>query len=329
MSNELMQIETHKELAIAHLNGAARNLIAFGNELNQVKELLPHGTFGQWVKDNMPMGISQCQKYMKIAKSNTHLSGLLPINTQVLLLSFSDTEQEEVKEATQEMDSKATAAYIEELAEAKKKTSEAIKNNFDLQDKLSEQKDLFYSEQRKANQAVKELAEKEQNQAVIVQTEIEKERANMQAVIDAKTQLIAKAQQEAENLRGEVERTRKEQDSRVQDGVQRAISAKSQELEKMSREIQAQKEEVARLYEVKATLRDEVGDIEQHKTFIKQAQEHLIFLKVSVDFASEISTVDRERAADWETVKIALFSVIEQIEAMTENAGIVQFFANG
>jgi DNA repair exonuclease SbcCD ATPase subunit len=215
-------------------------------------------------------------------------------------------------------------AAKKEAEEAKQRASQAIKNNFDLQDKLNEQKDLFYSEQRKANQAVKELEEKEQNQASIVQAEIEKERANMQAVIDAKTQLIAKSQQEAENLRREVERTRKEQDSRVQDGVQRAISAKAQELEKMNREIQAQKEEVARLYEVKATLRDEVGDIEQHKTFIKQAQEHLTFLKVSVDLASEINTVDRERAADWETVKLALFSVIEQIEAMTENDGLIQ-----
>jgi DNA repair exonuclease SbcCD ATPase subunit len=262
----------------------------------------------------------ETQKSLKFAIANkempeTHLRELgkvKDIDLRSQIYAEVTAENEEV-----------TAKLIREKAEA---LSQAIKTNFDLQDKLNEQKDLFYSEQRKANQAVKELEEKEQNQASIVQAEIEKERANMQAVIDAKTQLIAKSQQEAENLRREVERTRKEQDSRVQDGVQRAISAKAQELEKMNREIQAQKEEVARLYEVKATLRDEVGDIEQHKTFIKQAQEHLTFIKVSVDLASEINTVDRERAADWETVKLALFSVIEQIEAMTENAGIVQVF---
>ena len=31
------------------------DLIAFGNELNLIKEKLPHGEFGKWLDDNIPM----------------------------------------------------------------------------------------------------------------------------------------------------------------------------------------------------------------------------------------------------------------------------------
>jgi hypothetical protein len=40
---------------------------------------------------------NQCQKYMAIAKSNTHPGGYLDINSEVLLLAF-DPEEREVCE---------------------------------------------------------------------------------------------------------------------------------------------------------------------------------------------------------------------------------------
>lgn len=328
MSNELMQIETHKELAIAHLNGAARNLIAFGNELNQVKELLPHGTFGQWVKDNMPIGHAQCCRYMKIAKANLYSSINLPINTQVLLLSFSDTEQEEVKEATQDMDSKATAAYIEELAEAKKKHSEAIRKNFDLQDLVNAHKDEATAAKRKAEQLEKEIKETNDKLSTTVNERIEAERQNNQAVIDAKTGQIKTLQAEADKLRGEVSAARKAVDDGINQGVKRALTAKELELKDLERAAAVQQEEIDRLYQVKADLRSQVGDHEQHKNFLEQSQQHAAWLKVSVDFAREISTVSAEQGKAWGDIRTALLSVCEAIEDLQGDVNIIDSVIN-
>ncbi len=90
---------------LMYLNQAGSSLIAFGNELNLIKADLAHGKFGQWIGANIPVKISQCQKYMAIAKSNTHSNGYLNIDSEVLLLAFEpeirEVAREELKDNNQ------------------------------------------------------------------------------------------------------------------------------------------------------------------------------------------------------------------------------------
>ena len=66
---------------------------------NLIKEKLPHGGFGKWLEDNISgMTYRQCNKYMSIAKSNTHSSGYLDINSEVLLLAFEPEAREVIRE---------------------------------------------------------------------------------------------------------------------------------------------------------------------------------------------------------------------------------------
>ncbi|WP_262965147.1 hypothetical protein [Methylobacter psychrophilus] len=81
-----------------YLNQAGSSLIAFGNELNQIKAKKPHGQFIKWVEANIPMTVQQCRKYMSIAKSNGNLSFHLDINTEVLLLAFEPEVREVIRD---------------------------------------------------------------------------------------------------------------------------------------------------------------------------------------------------------------------------------------
>ena len=88
IKTEIVTVEEHKIKALIYLKQAGSSLIAFGNELNQIKASMAHGEFGKWIEANIPMKYSQCNKYMNIAKSNVHLNGYLNIDAEVLLLAF-------------------------------------------------------------------------------------------------------------------------------------------------------------------------------------------------------------------------------------------------
>ena len=60
--HEIVTRQQHKIRALFYLNQAGSGLVAFGNESNQIKENMAHGEFGKWIKDNIPMNHSQCNK---------------------------------------------------------------------------------------------------------------------------------------------------------------------------------------------------------------------------------------------------------------------------
>ncbi|MEY3289506.1 MAG: hypothetical protein RLZZ419_1748 [Pseudomonadota bacterium] len=47
-----------------YLNQAGSSLIAFGNELNQIKAKKPHGEFIKGLEANIPMKYSQCNRHL-------------------------------------------------------------------------------------------------------------------------------------------------------------------------------------------------------------------------------------------------------------------------
>lgn len=44
--------------------------VLIGQKLNQVKAQLPHGEFGNWLKENCRVSQNHANKYMKLAKEN-------------------------------------------------------------------------------------------------------------------------------------------------------------------------------------------------------------------------------------------------------------------
>jgi hypothetical protein len=134
MITEIVIVEEHKIRALIYLKQAGSSLIAFGNELNQIKASMVHGEFGKWIEANIPMKISQCQKYMAIAKSNAHPDGYLNIDTEVLLLAFEpevrEVIREELKDANRDDANEIIRALKDEML-ALQKTSEEDKARID------------------------------------------------------------------------------------------------------------------------------------------------------------------------------------------------------
>ena len=148
-STEITTINEHKTKALMYLNQAGNSLIAFGNELNLIKASLPHGEFGQWIGANIPMQISQCQKYMAIAKSNTHSNGYLNIDSEVLLLAFEPEVREAVREELKDCNQKESTEIIRSLKKSLKEEKQRALNW--KQQALEKRQELEESEKRNFN----------------------------------------------------------------------------------------------------------------------------------------------------------------------------------
>ena len=134
MNTEIVIVEEHKIRALIYLKQAGSSLIAFGNELNQIKASMAHGKFGKWIEANIPMTHAQCNKYMTIAKSNYNSSCNLSINNEILLLAFEpearEVIREELKDANQTDANEIIRALKDEML-ALQKTSEEDKERID------------------------------------------------------------------------------------------------------------------------------------------------------------------------------------------------------
>ena len=134
MNTEIVTVEEHKIRALIYLKQAGSSLIAFGNELNQIKASMAHGKFGKWIEANIPMTHAQCNKYMTIAKSNYKSNCNLSIDTEILLLAFEpdvrEVIREELKDANQADANEIIRALKDEML-ALQKTSEEDKARID------------------------------------------------------------------------------------------------------------------------------------------------------------------------------------------------------
>ncbi len=71
-SNYAGQIIAEHEAATAKAREAVTHAIRAGEFLNDIKEQMPHGAFGPWVRALMPFSERTAQRYMKLAaKSDT------------------------------------------------------------------------------------------------------------------------------------------------------------------------------------------------------------------------------------------------------------------
>ena len=88
-----------------NLQDSLQKLFEIGKILNEEKQNLPHGKFTEWVETNLPFGIRQAQKYMRLNELNSqglieenskaNSSSLLSINE--ILKSVSEKPQKETK----------------------------------------------------------------------------------------------------------------------------------------------------------------------------------------------------------------------------------------
>ena len=236
------------------------NAIEIGRRMCEVKELLPHGTFGNWIKENTGYSASTANNFMRLfnayadeqfslfgAEIKSQTLGNLGYTKALELLALPASEREEFVE-THNVEEMSTR----ELREAIRERDEAINRADELEGevrKLSEDWESAKADLSEAKAALQKPIE-----AVVTSTDSEEiEKAVEDALakaeeahksdIDALMQKLEKAAKDRESLERKLEKTKEavtEAELCAQSGadtyIEEAKRAK-EEVERLKREI--------------------------------------------------------------------------------------------
>jgi hypothetical protein len=152
---------TEAYLADRHANAAITHAVRCGLALNEAKKgynaaQIQAGEWKEWISNNMPVSLRQCRKWQQLAKQKPELGGSylegvhcnhLDINSEILLLAFSDVEQVAIRN------------MAEEESMTQKQLAETMKNLKAVNAKLSTAHDQVEKEQDRADAAIKKSNE--------------------------------------------------------------------------------------------------------------------------------------------------------------------------
>ena len=170
--NELQNINQLTNEILFYKNQAAQNFLEIGKRLNQVKAIIPHGEWGNYLKDKVSFTQQTANKLMRCAKefSNYATSHNLPLSKMFELLALPAenreefTKQNNIKEMT-----------IKKLREQIKKYKKELNEAREVNDSLRSERNEF----KEANKDVqKELERTRQNLQTYVNERIEIKKQN-------------------------------------------------------------------------------------------------------------------------------------------------------
>lgn len=219
---------------------ACMSMVEIGKRLLEAKQCLPHGAWGEWLKNEVDFSERTAQNFMRIAKEYTNPQLIADIGNSaskaIMLLSMPEEEREEfVGEAHEingeektvaEMTNKELQEVLKEL-EAERKEKEKLKKQLDLfadeaQRKQDEAVDAAYShgeEQIKRLSELKEQAEaalqKKLDKAKKEAEKAKKEAKEAQAAIEAHEEAQKEAEETALALRERLKLVQEEADKKV------------------------------------------------------------------------------------------------------------------
>lgn len=219
---------------------ACMSMVEIGKRLLEAKQCLPHGAWGEWLKNEVDFSERTAQNFMRIAKEYTNPQLIADIGNSaskaIMLLSMPEEEREEfVGEAHEingeektvaEMTNKELQEVLKEL-EAERKEKEHLKKQLDLfedeaQRKQDEAVDAAYShgeEQIKRLSELKEQAEaalqKKLDKAKKEAEKAKKEAKEAQAAIEAHEEAQKEAEETALALKERMKLVQEEADKKV------------------------------------------------------------------------------------------------------------------
>lgn len=241
--------------------------IEIGRRLVEAKSLLPHGEWGNWLKEKVGFSQSSANNYMKIfdeygdeqitlfgAVPNSQTLGNLPYTKALKLLALPSEEREDfVKDnKVEDMSSRELEQAIKERNEARAAAEKAEKEKEELQSLLDE-KDDFEEKARTAGEHARlALAAKEKAEADLIKAKENEKKAKEALkklkenpeIPDSVTEKIkAEAEAEAsENAKKELENTIQEANKKIDEALEQKSQAEKQ-AEDMKHYIEALKKE--------------------------------------------------------------------------------------
>ncbi len=238
--------------------------IEIGRRLVEAKSLLPHGEWGNWLKEKVGFSQSSANNYMKIfeeygdeqitlfgAVPNSQTLGNLPYTKALKLLALPSEEREEFvnKNKVEDMSSRELEQAIKERNEAIAAAERAEKEKEALQSLLDEKEDFEEKAHTAGENARLALAAKEKAEADLIKAKENEKKAKEALkklkenpeIPDSVTEKIkAEAQAEAsEKAKKELESTIETANKKIDEAMK-----KQREAEKSAADAQKQYDEL-------------------------------------------------------------------------------------
>lgn len=330
---------------------AYMSIVEIGKRLLEAKQCLPHGKWGEWLKDEVDFSERTAQNFMRIAKEYTNPQLIADIGNSaskaIMLLSMPAEEREEfVGEAHEingeektvaEMTTKELQEVLKEL-EAERKEKEQLKKQLDLfedeaQRKQDEAVDAAYSQREEQIKRLSELKE----QAEVAAREAEKRVAKLQEEVSElhmmKEQTTLLDATELEKIRAEAEA---EANKKAEAALQKKLDKAKKEAEKAKKEakeaqavIEAHEEAQKEAEETALALKERLKLVQEEadkKVRIAGNQEMAVFKvhfeNVQAEFNEMMTCIDvlqEKESEEAGKMKIALKSLCQNIMQILED----------
>lgn len=261
--------------------------IEIGRRLCEAKSLLPHGEWGEWLKEKVGFSQSSANNHMKIfeeygdeqitlfgAVPNSQTIGNLPYTKALKLLALPSDEREEFvsENKVEEMSSRELEQAIRERNEAREALKKAEEEKEELQELLNSKEDYEESAEAAKAEADRLREAKEKAEADLITAKDKEKKAkealqklknNPKIPEELKERITAEAQAKAsENAKKELESTIDEANKKIDEALK-----KQKEAEKSASEVQSQYDELIK----RQKMND--PDVMEFKVYFRQAQE--------------------------------------------------------
>lgn len=261
--------------------------IEIGRRLCEAKSLLPHGEWGEWLKEKVGFSQSSANNHMKIfeeyggeqitlfgAVPKSQTIGNLPYTKALKLLALPSDEREEFvsENKVEEMSSRELERAIRERNEAREALKKAEEEKEELQELLDSKEDYEEAAEVAKAEADRLREEKEKAEADLLKAKDKEKKAkealqklknNPEIPEELKERITAEAQAKAsENAKKELESTIETANKKIDEALK-----KQKEAEKSASEVQSQYDELIK----RQKMND--PDVMEFKVYFRQAQE--------------------------------------------------------
>ena len=280
--------------------------VEIGRRLEEAKRALPHGKWGEWLKNEVEFSQSSANNFMKLyeeygaaqisifgASVDSQTFANLPYSKALQLLAVPRDEREAFAEevGAADLSVKELKAAIEERDKAKKEAEEAKAREEDLADKLAEAEAAAAVSAEKAKEA-SDLREKLDT----ITGELEKAKTNASALREQ----LKKAESDPKIPKAKLEQIRKEAEEAARKETEAKAAANLEEAKK--RATAAEAEAVA----AKLAAKHAQERLEEAQKKLKTASPEITAFKALFDsmqgIAAKLRTmIEKVRADDPET----------------------------
>ena len=275
--------------------------VEIGRRLEEAKRALPHGKWGEWLKNEVEFSQSSANNFMKLyeeygaaqisifgASVDSQTFANLPYSKALQLLAVPRDEREAFAEevGAADLSVKELKAAIEERDRAKKEAEEAKAREEDLSDKLAEAE-----------------------AAAAVSAEKAKEASNLREKLDTITGELEKAKTSASALREQLEKAKA--DPKIPKAKLEQIRKEAEEAARKETEAKA----AANLEEAKKRAAAAEAEAVTAKLAAKQAQERLEEAQKKLKTASPEVTAFKALFDSMQGTAAKLRTMIEKVRA--------------